>query len=518
MAVSEGNRLGMQRVQGAPAMGVVGTSLWIAWITIIYSVDASFPTAMDARQTTSDAFIVSTFALSATLVVLSLVPRWTMRRLLGPRPLAAASVVGAAATLVVLNGWAVPSLLFISSAAATGCVTALIALRAGVMFSEVETKAMLASMGSTLMLGVLVYAFDMMLLLCNLRSIAAVVLVLLLPLSAFGLSFDAGDELDAPEADGAGGRAPLPAKLARLVAFVVTLLFLLSLTRGYYPNLIDESQFAAARCIVGLGLVVAGAALVALAWAVPRNAAFGTVFYGLFLVSVLTVLVLSLLNVSPTVVGDVSSVLFGTTLLCLWALLCRVSFRSGRLAVQVVGLGFGAACLGTTAGVGVGSAIYRAGMPTGTLAFVMALAIVLCVAASLFLLRLNDVRALMEPAAGDLANEFDGAAESLDAASAEESATSLSASEGDVADASPLDGYQASLRRLCAVLAVDYGLSMREKDVLEQLVVGKDAKAIADELFISFNTVRSHIRRIYVKLDVHSRQELLELVKEGSRN
>ena len=39
------------------------------------------------------------------------------------------------------------------------------------------------------------------------------------------------------------------------------------------------------------------------------------------------------------------------------------------------------------------------------------------------------------------------------------------------------------------------------------------AKAIADELFISFNTVRSHIRRIYGKLDVHSRQELLDKVR-----
>ena len=62
-------------------------------------------------------------------------------------------------------------------------------------------------------------------------------------------------------------------------------------------------------------------------------------------------------------------------------------------------------------------------------------------------------------------------------------------------------------------MALDFGLSTREADVLELLVVGKDAKAIADELFISFNTVRAHIRRIYVKLDVHSRQELLDRVR-----
>ena len=80
-------------------------------------------------------------------------------------------------------------------------------------------------------------------------------------------------------------------------------------------------------------------------------------------------------------------------------------------------------------------------------------------------------------------------------------------------DASALDSYQASLQRLCAILGIDFGLSAREVDVLELLVLGKDAKAIADELFISFNTVRSHIRRIYGKLDVHSRQELLDKVR-----
>ena len=83
--------------------------------------------------------------------------------------------------------------------------------------------------------------------------------------------------------------------------------------------------------------------------------------------------------------------------------------------------------------------------------------------------------------------------------------------------ASALDGYQALLQRSCALMAFDYDLSTREVDVLELLVVGKDAKAIADELFISFNTVRSHIRRIYVKLDVHSRQELLDKVKHQAQ-
>lgn len=73
-----------------------------------------------------------------------------------------------------------------------------------------------------------------------------------------------------------------------------------------------------------------------------------------------------------------------------------------------------------------------------------------------------------------------------------ESSRATDAESAGALDASALDGYQASLQRLCAILGIDFGLSAREVDVLELLVLGKDAKAIADELFISFNTVRSH--------------------------
>lgn len=505
-----GRESGTQYREGALTLCVVGASLWIAWITTIYSTDASFPASVDARLTTSDAFLVSTLALGLSLIVLSFFPAWTRRHLLGTLPLAIASCVGAAATLVVLNGANVPTAAFAVSAAATGMATSLIALRAALKFSEVETRSMLIAMGATLMLGTLIYAFEMMLLLCGLHSVAVVLLLLMLPLSAGLLTFDGETPMvDLLEGE---GRNRIPARLWRLIVFIAMLLFLLSLSRGYYPNLMEPGQFTVSRCMVGLGLVLIGAAVAIVAWVAPRNAAFGTLFYGLLIVSVLVVLVLSLLNASPTVTGDVSSALFGMAMVCLWGLLCRVSFRSGMDAVQVVGVGFGAACLGTTAGVGAGAFIYAQGLVTSALTFIAAGAIVLCAAAALFLLRLADVKALMQPEP----SEFDEPNDEGQGAAAHvpDSADSVAAGSG----ASALDGYEASLRRLCAMVSLDYGLSARESDVLELLVVGKDAKAIADELYISFNTVRSHIRRIYVKLDVHSRQELLALVKEGPKS
>lgn len=53
----------------------------------------------------------------------------------------------------------------------------------------------------------------------------------------------------------------------------------------------------------------------------------------------------------------------------------------------------------------------------------------------------------------------------------------------------------------------EYGLSDREKEVLHWLVKGHSYKLIADAMFVSVDTVRSHIKNIYVKLHVHSRSE-----------
>jgi len=53
-------------------------------------------------------------------------------------------------------------------------------------------------------------------------------------------------------------------------------------------------------------------------------------------------------------------------------------------------------------------------------------------------------------------------------------------------------------------------LTRREQEMLEQLGKGYRYKEIADKLFISLDTVRTHIRNIYEKLQVNSRAEALK--------
>lgn len=60
-------------------------------------------------------------------------------------------------------------------------------------------------------------------------------------------------------------------------------------------------------------------------------------------------------------------------------------------------------------------------------------------------------------------------------------------------------------------------LTTRELEVLGQLAAGRDRRGIARVLGVSPHTVRTHIQKIFVKLDVHSVIEALALLRAAER-
>lgn len=56
-------------------------------------------------------------------------------------------------------------------------------------------------------------------------------------------------------------------------------------------------------------------------------------------------------------------------------------------------------------------------------------------------------------------------------------------------------------------------LTKRETEILEQIANGKSRSKIAKQMFIDLETVKSHIKHIYVKLDVHSREDAIKEAK-----
>jgi DNA-binding CsgD family transcriptional regulator len=73
------------------------------------------------------------------------------------------------------------------------------------------------------------------------------------------------------------------------------------------------------------------------------------------------------------------------------------------------------------------------------------------------------------------------------------------------------DQPQREAREIAGNVSLEQ-LSQREVQILTELVAGKRVGTIAASLFLSENTVRNYLKRIYRKLGVHSLSELREYV------
>lgn len=73
---------------------------------------------------------------------------------------------------------------------------------------------------------------------------------------------------------------------------------------------------------------------------------------------------------------------------------------------------------------------------------------------------------------------------------------------------------EISLDELCDAVSAEFGLTPRESEILPSVARGRTLARIQEELFISASTVNTHIRHIYAKCGVASRQELLDFVDD----
>lgn len=113
------------------------------------------------------------------------------------------------------------------------------------------------------------------------------------------------------------------------------------------------------------------------------------------------------------------------------------------------------------------------------------------------------------PLASDDANENELAA--LQDVAGSDKNISPNAYPEELSEATDRLAYIDPIELTCDRLAREYHLTERETEVLAQLARGRTNTYIAEDLMISPTTVRGHIRNIYSKLDVHKRQELIDL-------
>lgn len=184
----------------------------------------------------------------------------------------------------------------------------------------------------------------------------------------------------------------------------------------------------------------------------------------------------------------------------LWCILTFIVYQKRISPILVFGYGYGAFMLGS----GIGWALGIQGFSQQLIAsndFALYLVLAITVLGCAFLLfSEKEFDNLFQPESAD--------EETLDDLFGD----GLPLTKGESLE----EGHKSTFRHAVDGLAEEHGLSHREKDVFRCLAMGYSSSAAAKSLHVSWNTVRTHTRNVYAKLDVHSRQELINLVDRAA--
>ena len=86
--------------------------------------------------------------------------------------------------------------------------------------------------------------------------------------------------------------------------------------------------------------------------------------------------------------------------------------------------------------------------------------------------------------------------------------------QADVAESAGVDRFLLAVQDL----SKHYNLSPRQSEVFELLARGRNSEYISKKFYVSRSTTKAHINAIYKRMDIHSQQELINLVDESMAN
>ena len=185
----------------------------------------------------------------------------------------------------------------------------------------------------------------------------------------------------------------------------------------------------------------------------------------------------------------------------------RYAVQGAATPVQSYGLGWIFVHLGDLLGV-VTLVLVESGMAVGAFSLdqVAAVSIALLVGATMFVL--SDGRAFAFGACNEDGSLRDAASKRATAAGADAGDANADEAASAPAPAADIDELTARILEL----AERGGLTPRETEVFDLLARGRSIPYVRDALVISRETAATHAKHVYAKLDVHSRQELIDLV------
>lgn len=443
-----------------------GIGIYRAWIEIIYThppVEIPIVTAIGGNL---QDVILGFCLLGAALLSRFLHPLYSKRALVW-------TATGAMCLATILEFWSVfnpaiaPVLALPSTLLSSWGLSVLILLWCE-LFSCLNTFRVILYFSGALILGWVICYF-----LSGLSVDRLAVAATLLPLLSTGCALSGFAAL---------GKEDFPRATAKTGVFPWKILLAVAIYTFAF-GLFENSASAFGGPLSSWGMVVAAISVFVIALVFADRLRIESLFRFALPLMILGLLLASQFTLS---IGGVSHFFIDTSyavfLIFIMALMCDFSRRSGVSAIWLFGIERFVRFIAYAAGVNIES-LFNIAAPAASTGHLVLVFVSVALIAFVTVLLLADSSLLGHK--------------------------TLSAEAGDGAR----DRRVAHID-LVESLATSHGLTSREKEVLDLLLKDKTIPEIERELYISDGTVRAHIQHIYRKFDVHSRQELGELVGE----
>lgn len=482
-------------------------------------------------QVENNVFASSLMALTLSLLACALLHQAVLRILdsrfgfLAGPTLAAVGVVVLMPMLV--SGQPIAAVFMIGSAVLTGLGSCLVLLDVGRSYASSGRRTCLLEVLLGTALGSLV-PMAAMLLPVGAGCALAICLLYGAAIGAHAANLHSKGE---PRGTRALGEVLPPTTLTRLVVGAFILGFATGLIRYLYsPQAGDSSPNSQAAWFFLLSAVVC---LVLMAPAARSRHCSMSPYYKLVIVlctaGFAIVPIFEINSALPHLLFTVGYALFEVLA---WVIMAEIAHRFQYTSVQVFGIGrILVVEIGVIAGVVLFPSLGVQEVEPRLLVAIAAICVILITAVSQYVLRAQDIRRLEntrpteeggcgESAAAAASSWHREVAEGNGAPAREgtlpqtndDRTNAAKPQEGHPDQRGSSSGTRVPLLERCRIVGNYYGLTEREIDVMHLFATGRTAARVREELVISAGTVNTHALHIYQKMDIHSRQELMEKV------
>lgn len=466
-----------------PYLRYLGMGAWWAWIWLCYSgtgLFAFWPAGPWAPHVGA-MYLYSTPAIACALIAAALGWRWAAP-LISQRPFVlGVSCLGVVGCLLIALAplWG-DDLSFIAGGVLTGLGTSVLALKTGSIYGTLGRHEVLTAGSMALVFAGFLYFMG-----TGLPALWQPFFIAALPLVSallFAMPSDDPFPADHTALHQPGLHTPGMRSYVRLVAASALVAATAGFGRGMAATSLSNDAYVESGAIITFIICAASVAICIMVNSGDIVRAVRRVYTALIVLGIALALA-SAFGFNPVYLS-VGKELLWMMFTCIMA---YMAFRFGFSPVKAFGFGQAAYLASSAAAWGAGMAWAPLLKSTGAAMVTATILVLIIVAVFAFVFTDADIKFIF---------------------------TWHRTSTPETAEApalSPITGESPLEQRIAAIPA-RFGVSAREAQIMLLFAQGHSANWIAEDLVISKNTVRSHIRSIYTKLDVHSRRELLDFL------